>query len=349
MSIINNSDEAKSDVVVNKPLQHNQAPSDLSQIVTHKFRYTEDLINEADLIILHPNKHHKVLHNVPPRTTKDIIDTSSTDSYAVLTAIPEWTEKWVDVKCQYSKIYNINGEGLIRKITLIDFPVKGTYFLRANGYNLATASLIDGILTFEIDKPERSKMMSMIVEKALGKHEESVKDRKKYLNINRIDNFEILATVALESHHIIKLEGLFYKEYEGEHLWIPNVIDYDIYPTEQKLYWNHPVKEVIFSMGVNMHLLFRINADLYGPFETTNGILRIGFEGFEKLHLGLQNKYLSEENNRTTLNFTKIYNISVIAYYKPCESFPCGLPCDVTVMTFIYNIYNMFGMKRFAN
>ena len=341
-----------------------QTPTSLS----HKLTLEE--IEATDLIVLQPNNQHKVVSNVPPRTAKELIDISSSDTYSILTPVPAWNKDMFDVDCIDSSTYKIAHEqGLVRKITLVDFPPEGTYTLQINMRDAAIATLVDGQMTFEIDSPTRSEYMSTMVRILYSRGEESVKDRSKYVNIARADSLVIKSSIPLESRHTIKLEGLFHedkpeshedkRESDGEIIWTPKVwthkvIDYDIYPTEQRLSGSGPLpnqstKEIVFFGTTDMNIRFRINGDLYGPFTSTNKIVRLGFEGFtrfDRFHAYTANcsKYLSDENNRTSIGLAAVDHIGVVAQHIDNEL----LPCSVKVMSFVHDTYDMSGLPHYS-
>ena len=283
------------------------------------------------VVVLQPHLNSKIVSNT--RTISDIIDTSKQGFYSILTN-PE-LNKCNTLEFKISKKYKICGTGLIKKITLIDFPT-GQYFLRANGWNIATASYDNDQYVFNIDNPKKSKQMSQTIK--LSMKNDNIDDND-YLNIGNLDNFEILATVPLTEKKIIKLEGLFYKKINDIEQLVHDKIDYEIYPKEQSLTIYNPVKELLFfhKCYKEYKLSIRLNGYLYGPYNSSNGIIRIGFEGFDKIINGSQNDFLSDEHNKTTLNCSIIDYIGVVSDID-----------ELSVIDYSYVTHNLLGNRIFS-
>jgi hypothetical protein len=268
----------------------------------------------GNVVVIKPHQKSDIVFDSCERSINEIIDTTHKGSYSVLMRSDNDTE--LDFTKSTNK-YKIHADGLINKIILENFPNKGSYFLRTNGFNVAAAKLIDGKLTFDLNKQNRSNKLSEMIKLSVGENEGHIEDRDSYLNTGRIDCFEILATEPLTDPCLLKLEGLFY----DENKWEKCIRKYQVYPNEKDLDLNHLVKELDFYGNESFEMSLRIGGVLYGPFVSKpnnmfHNLIKFKFSGWEDILIGVQNRYLSNDLNKQVINCSRLNNISVVSNVK---------------------------------
>lgn len=261
-----------------------------------------------NVVVIKPHQNYDVIFDSNLKTTNEIIDFSKDGFYTVLEhSLPN------EMIFDGTNRYKINMDGLISKITLNGFPNTGSYILRGCGNNLTTAKYINGELVFDFNK-NRSNMLSNIIDVVIGKNEEGVQNRDKYLRTGRLNDLEILATIPLIKNYTITMEGLFYLNNEWKH----GIKEYIIYPKEKQLNLEHLVKEMDFYGNDEFKLCLRINDNLYGPFNSKQhdifkNYIKIKFDGWNDVIVGIQNEYVCENINKKVINCSRLNNISVVS------------------------------------
>ena len=290
-----------------------------------------------NVVVIKPHQKFDIVFDSSDRSINEVIDTTQQGSYSVLMRSNNEIE--LDFTKSTNK-YKLHIDGLIKKIILKNFPNKGSYFLICNGFNLATAQLINEELTFDLNKQNRSNKLSEFIKIAIGENEEDIEDRNSYLRTGRIDFFEILATEPLTDPCLVKLEGLFY----NENKWEKGICEYQVYPNEKELYLQHLVKELDFYGNESFEMSLRIEGKLYGPFvskphNTFNHLIKFKFSGWEDIVKGVQNNYLSNDLNKQVINCSRLDNISVVSTVKQLQ-----------FANYTYKIYNLeWCTKTFAD
>ena len=261
-----------------------------------------------ELNVIYLNGDSEVVSN--SRTINDII-TINDDSYSLLSL-----EDHTNFTSNQKKI-KINSNGIIKKMTLIDFPV-ATYYLRVNNHNTMTASIINNEFVFDFSKQKKSDTLKMFISICRGREPPNFNNRDDYLNIGRVDLLEILSTIQINESKTIRLEGYFENE---KNEWFYGEIDYKYYPNET--YLNNmegTTRELVFHSKYDIELSLRINDKIYGPFIKKKdeklfndyNILRIGFKNFENKYMFRKEKEISSENLNNSISLSE-YGISFIS------------------------------------
>jgi hypothetical protein len=263
-----------------------------------------DLLSN-NVVVIKPHQQFDIISD-SVKTSNELFNMCN-NTYSVLLR----NEK--DVCLNTSHIYKIHCDMLINKIVLHDFPNSGDYYLRANGYNLATAKLIDGQLIFDLNKPKSNKLTE-IINSTMTDNDKNVPNRNNYLNTSRIDCLEILATVPLVKEHKLSINGLINYNDDLFH----KCVNYTIYPNEVELNFQHIVKEIDFYNKNKFEIRLRINGLIYGPFESSSSkyfgeFVKFKFENWASIFNGIENEYLSESINNNSINCSRIDNFSIIA------------------------------------
>lgn len=222
-----------------------------------------------------------------------------------------------------NKHITIPSIGIVNGINLIDFPI-GQYTLNINGLNLATAkydtmhttTLISDKLSniskkhsFNIASSE-SDLMNIFKNVAIGDNEPTILNRSEYLNLHRIDLMRIIVpkNIILPEKCTIELNGYF----EENHIWKNSLSQIDIYPYDTyNLNLNKITESIDITANCRGTVIIIINDIKYtipiGPMPT-----RISFNNTNKMHFGIQNKFLPESINSHTINFSGINLIQFI-------------------------------------
>lgn len=279
-----------------------------------------------NLVVINPLESPRIVSR--PRTTEDIFDASSEGRYSVLTC-PNEPRKLVYTT---KKCHNLHLFSLVNRITLKDFPM-GQHILRANGWNLMTATRENGDYVFAIDSPTRSDIMTTMVHTARGNNEEDIPDRHRYLNTSRIDSIEILSTPAITEDQMVIIEGI--RRVNGE--WKSFQEPYHMKVKDEPLDLNWSVRDIVFtSPKEDFEVSLRLNQQVFGPFASIDKQLRIGFENFVHTK-GIQNDYLSEKNNKETINMSRVFMCKVISTTD-----------ELLVREYAYKTYNIYGIETFC-
>ena len=219
---------------------------------------------------------------------------------------------------------------LLSKITLVNFPIS-TYIMQVNGQNAITAKRksSDENYVFDIFNSDGS-YLSIIRECSLGANESLFTgDRKKYLRTGRIDSFKFLSTQPIEGNYDIIIEGFVFDEDKKK--WIEKKINYKFFYDENRLLLHFDTKELVFKSNENFELTFRLLNEVYGPFKSKNNFIKFYFDGFDFDFP----KYLSSDKNKSSINFSRINNISFITNKK-----------NIDVDQFIYVIKHVHSCEN---
>lgn len=266
---------------------------------------------ENCVVVIKPNQNFSIDPDSKIRHHEEIFYTDKKSYYSILTNYSHSIEFNLKKQC---KIYQPNC--LISKIILDDFPITQQYIMRGCGINLATARLINNKPTFIINSKKRSNMLTSLVNVAKSENENDISERDKYLNIGRIYEFGFLSNKKLENRHNVKLSGL----YLSDNKWIKDTKNYLTFPYEYELKYlmKGLVKELYFHSKDAFEIGLRIEGKIYGPFsseKTQNcfkNFIKFNFDGWDNVINGKQNKYVSNEINRKSINFNLLNNFSVI-------------------------------------
>lgn len=268
----------------------------------------------GNVVVIKPHQKSDIVFNSSERSLNELIDVTHQGAYTVLMRDTRAIE--LDFT-KSANTYKLHIKGLINKIILKNFPNKGTYFLRGLGFNLATAKLINGELTFDLNKQNISNKLSEIIKLTIEENDKDVDNRCNYLRTDRIDSFEILATEPLTAPCLVEFEGLFYHGYK----WEKGMYEYQVYPNEKDLCLNQLVKELDFYGNESFEMFLRIEGKLYGPFVSKprsifHHLIKFKFSGWEDIVKGTRNDYLSNDLNKQVINCGLLSNTSVVSSAK---------------------------------
>lgn len=250
------------------------------------------------------------------------------DTYSVLTQgklteqIPDYNENIIPKKTRIHIYLNDK----ISKIVLNDFPI-GQYILCINGHNVTTAKregsnyIFD--FNFKVSKNKRTKLLKngiisdddyfkLLKSATIG--DDSDND---YFNFACIDQVRILCNVGFKYNTTkeITLHGYF----DGDVLSTKTVY---VYPNEGNnlhMHLSYPTESLDFYFDMNRtkhnaKLMLFINGEEYEIIDVDNSLpfQRIKLKYLKEKYLGKQNKHLTDEINKNTLNLSKIDDISVV-------------------------------------
>jgi len=264
---------------------------------------------ENYVVVIKPNQKFEIFSDLK-NSYKDIFYTNNDTFYSILTKFTH------TIKFNLTKQYKIyQPDCLISKIILDDFPINQQYIMRGCGANLATAQVINNKPIFNIDNEKPSNMLSGIINASITENDKNIDDRNKYLNISKIDDFGFLTNKYLENNYNVKLLGLYYKD----NVWIKDVKNYSIYPYETCLnYLRDITSSLWFTCNWGFKISLKLNGLIYGPFTSKFDnkykmhSIKFNFDGWNDIIDGKQNKYVSDEINKKSINLSQIENISVI-------------------------------------
>ena len=207
-----------------------------------------------------------------------------------------------------SKHLEICSNGLINKISLIDFPF-GQYILSCNGSNLGTAKFNKRLVHYEFDlASDTSEYLKIYKDIAVGADEPAIDDRKSYLNIGRIDTIHIHKPNNLElgRKHMIKLHGYF--KINGE--WMLGEKDIPIYPKNTHNFHTsgEPTESLDLGIEGTGTIIVMIDGDVYAEFTCNTDRVRIKINNPNQVYMH-EHKYLPQEIIKTVVG---IYHIQFI-------------------------------------
>ena len=239
------------------------------------------------------------------RTAEDIVQCCN-DYYSVLTH-KDVHSFVLSTKRLYPIFLDNDIDFLTSKIVLNNFPIDSTYYLQAHGANLTTARPVDGKLTFTLFTQNKNSMLYLLNVGSHSDRENKIPNPEEYLDINRVERLDILSTKPLDREYTIELYGKIYQN--GQ--WKQDCIEYTIYPKKMCFSPCGPVRNLMIDSKPGLEFLLNICGKQYGPFKSNSGYIDFGFENFGEGFYGKQNKALSENQNKKTLNFSRIQNPSL--------------------------------------
>jgi hypothetical protein len=207
---------------------------------------------------------------------------------------------------------HLSQEGLINKITLIDFPLS-QYILQLNGHNSATAiyNSENGHFEFDFTK-SMSKTLDDFNSITRSSDEPNIKNRQQYVNFDRIDQIRIIIPKGLQLNqkHTYSFHGFF----KVKDQWIECDKEFVLYPyNTHSLFFNHVTESIDLKVNKNDGtIIVYVNHTELCRFKTTTNLTRITFANPNQILKGRQNQYLSDEINQKSLNMSRVYKFDVV-------------------------------------
>lgn len=207
------------------------------------------------------------------------------------------------------KYIKFEATGYINKILLLDFPKTCDYILMLNGQDTTIANYNNNTRTYEFT-------LDNII--------------PANYDFNKLYSSNIIfkpKTILHNKHHI-RLSGKF----KQDNMWIDGYYDTKIYPYNQL---NVPINNPTHSLDIRSNsdhgnIILLINGFKYGTFKSTTKMMRLKFYDENLQTVGIQNKYLPDEINKTTINMSNIKSLQLIR-----------LNCEIIELyQNYYNIYN---------
>ena len=234
---------------------------------------------------------------------------NTTDTYAVL------VKDDVTNKLTQNNRINIVSNGLINKISLLDFPI-GQYILSINGQNCATAKYDNNNNCYIFDLANNtSNILNIYKEVAVAANEPKIDNRQDYLNLSRIDVAQIItpSNLKLKNMHTIKLHGYFNKNDITDplnNIWSETTQIIKIYPdVTYRLNLNHPTESIDIKTDSDIGTIILQIDDTHYSFSSSSKMQRIKFNNPQKLYFGEQNNHLTEEINENVINLSRVNNL----------------------------------------
>ena len=208
----------------------------------------------------------------------------------------------------------IVGGGLVRRILLRDFPL-GQYTLSLNNQNCATARFDpeSGDQVFDF-VARRSEMLTTIIGVARAEDEPVIEGRDHYCNLSRVDSAKVLlprdSPLNGAGPRVIGLEGYFL---EGS-VWRAGTRDLVVFPGDtHQPGLNHPtVSLAVVTDDPQGTIAVRVDGITVPVYELGPTIHVARFRDPSGLYRGAQNRFLSDEINRETINMSRVNDVEVI-------------------------------------
>lgn len=236
--------------------------------------------------------------------------------------------------------------GIVDLMELMNFPI-AQYILSLCGQNIISGKLSEDTksYSFDIQNPyPTNKMVPQWCEMTKHEDEPNIEYRNSYINFGRCDCIEILfPEKAFDLYFNKKLEVVLRGYFKVNNEWSKNkgTKTIDVYPNpKNNVYFElvNPTDSIdleIETFGDEATIICLINGEEYKKININNlnagfKFHRIKFTNHEQKYMNAnENKYLTDEINKNTINFSKIDKISLVV-----------LNCKITkIKQHFYNVY----------
>lgn len=235
-----------------------------------------------------------------------------------------------DMIVKQTKYITLEVNGIVNKITLLDFPNSNNYELVMNGLKYCTAKFNPTDQTHEFDL---SKLPNFYTNITKRNDEPLINDRDHYINCNAFDEIKLCydQSLNLESEHKVRFYGYFKgsnKDFikqnsikldsgtclKQDEVWVQGYFDVIVYPYNTfMILLNYPTDSLDIIADTNGGtIIFRADGIDYATFDSSTELTRLKFYDPNLVTVGSENEYLCNDININTVNFSKIDSIILI-------------------------------------